>query len=101
MQQYKSQKNIEIERNVAEKNQKFRGEIPFEVEANISGKIINKFPKEFESEPIIFLSTIVAGNCDPFLVSTRLSSVTKTEFSVDIQNAGDNKVTGIVRWAII
>ena len=39
MQQYKSQKNIEIERSIAEKNQKYRGEIPFELDENCSGKI--------------------------------------------------------------
>jgi hypothetical protein len=101
MQQYKSQKNIEIERSIVEKNQKFRGEIPFELDENCSGKIISKFLKEFESEPMIMLSTIITNDVDPFMVSTRLSAVTTKDFSVSIQNIGIEKAIGIIKWSIM
>lgn len=97
MQQYKSSKNIEIERELLERTKKMRGEIPFELDANSSGRILTKFTKEFEENPIIITSTVVTSGSE-FNIVTILTSVTKTDFTVNVQNASDSVAKGYVSW---
>lgn len=97
MQQYKSDKNIEIDRAHLERTRKMKGEIPFELDANNSGRIVTKFTKEFEDVPMIITSVVITSGSE-FNIMTVLTNVTKTEFTINIQNAGDSEAKGYISW---
>lgn len=97
MLQYKSQANLEKDLRTARRLAKQRGNIPFQLDGNQSGRICVKFPKEFSDVPIILTNTVVTSGPE-FHVSTVLTSVTTADFTVNIQNASDTQVTGSVNW---
>lgn len=97
MQQYKSSKNEEIDRRLAKHLEKQRGEIPFEIEANKSGRITTKFVREYAVPPFIVLTPLVNDDVE-FEVIVNLTGRTKTEFTINIQNTGTIAAKGIVMW---
>lgn len=97
MQQYKSCKNIEIDRKLARHLEKQRGEIPFELESNKSGRATVKFPKEYADVPFILLTPIVNSGAE-FDVSVVMTNRTKAEFTVNVQNTGSEPAKGSILW---
>lgn len=97
MQQYKSSKNIEIERTLARKAEKQTGEIPFELESNKSGRITTKYVKEYAAIPFITITPIIDGD-HAFDVTVVVSDRTMKEFTVNIQNLSVDVVKGTILW---
>jgi len=97
MQQYKSTKNNELDRKHARRLEKQRGEIPFEVEANNSARIITKFPKEYAELPYIHITTLVSSG-DEFEVLSVMTGRTKVDFTVNVQNTGIKPIKGSILW---
>lgn len=100
MQQYKSAQNIANELKLEKRSEKRRGEIPFTIGENQSGRICVKFTKEYTAPPVVLTNTIVTEGSE-FDVKTVLTSVTNTEFVVNIQNSSIAGVKGIVIWVIM
>lgn len=97
MQAYKSSKNEEISRKMMRRQGKQRGEIPFEVLANTSGRIITKFGNEYTELPFILLTPVV-GEGHEFDIVVVLTERTKKDFTVNIQNTGSEPVKGTIMW---
>lgn len=97
MQQYKSSKNTEIDHRLARQLEKNRGEIPFELDANKSGRITTKFPSEYSVLPFIYTTLIIPDGLE-FEVSIVVTSRTKSEFTINIQNIGNLPAKGSILW---
>lgn len=97
MQQFKATKNIEIERQFARKLEKQRGDIPFELESNISGRITTTFANAYTELPFINITLMVIGDGE-FDVSAVLTARTKTDFTISVINTGSKPVKGIIMW---
>jgi hypothetical protein len=100
MQQYKSEKNIELEAKLLRRSEKRRGDVPFAIGENQAGRIVVKFTKEYEEIPIVVTSTVVNEGSE-FNVRTVLTSVTQSEFTVNILNSSLNPVKGVVQWVLM
>ena len=100
MQQYKAPQNVLIEQKNARRAEKRRGEIPFAIEGNTSGKIVNKYPKEYTHIPYVLTNTIVTSGSE-FDVKTILTESTPAEFTVNILNTSEEPVKGTIQWIIM
>ena len=99
MQQYKSRGNIEIDKKTEKRAEKKRGEVPFTLGENQSGRICVKFTKEYTEQPFVLVNTIVSEGAE-FDVKTVLTSITQTDFTVNIQNTSSAPVKGNVIWIV-
>jgi hypothetical protein len=97
MQVYKSAKNIDIERRIARKQDKQGGEFSFELEPLTSCKIISPFVKPYAEVPFILITPVVCEE-HAFEVDARVTSITKKDFTVHVQNETTEVVKGVIMW---
>lgn len=97
MQSYKSVKNIELERKNARRQEKQRGMLSFDIDQNTSGKIITPFTKPYAEVPFIIITPLIDDG-HAFEVTVVVTSITKTDFTVNIQNTSEDVVKGTVMW---
>lgn len=97
MQAYKSVKNIEIERRNAHRQGKQRGTLTFEVDSNMSAKIITPFTNPFAEVPYMIITPIIDDG-HAFETQVAITEITTTNFAVNIQNTSDEKVNGSIQW---
>jgi hypothetical protein len=98
MQQYKSSKNVEVDRKFAKKMERQNGEMPFEIAPNKSGRINQKFVKEYTELPFILITPILPED-NAFDVTVTVTGRTKTDFTVNIQNLSSTEtVKGTIVW---
>lgn len=99
MQQYKSTLNTELDAKNSKRAETRKGEIPFALDNNISGRIEYKFTKEYQIVPIVLTSVVVTEGSE-FDVKCVLTSVTTDGFTVNVQNSSSSDVKGIVQWTL-
>lgn len=97
MQSYKSAKNIEIDRRVARRQDKQRGEMSFELEPNSSGLITTPFVKTYADVPFIIITPIV-GDGHEFDITVAVTNITKKDFTINVQSVSEDVVKGAVQW---
>lgn len=97
MQQYKSEKNIETERQWAHRNDKQRGEITFELSPFFSGSITTVFTREYQEIPFV-THTLLLEKSRAFDVHCVLSGITKKDFTIEIENISSEAVKGTIMW---
>lgn len=100
MQQYKSHKNLLDEKKNEKRLEKRRGEIPYSLEANQSGRIVLTFTKEYSEVPIVLTSTVVLEGSE-FDVNAILTNVTQSNFTINIQNTSNEHVKGTIYWILM
>lgn len=99
MQQYKSSKNIELEKRLARKLAKQDGQVPFELDANKSAKITVPFSVEHTELPHLSVTLIVNdANSNEFEVSSIVTGLTTKDFTINIGNVSDKTAKGIILW---
>lgn len=100
MQEYKSQQNIALELKAEKRAETRRGEAPFSVNGNTSGRVTIKFTKEYNEPPFVLLNLIVLEGSE-FQVSAIMTSLTNSDFTFNIQNTSDKPTKGIVQWVLV
>lgn len=100
MQQYKSQQNIVIDSKLAKRAEKRKGDVAFTIGENQSGRIVVKFTKEYTEIPYVLVNTVVAEGSE-FDVKTVLTSITQTDFTVNILNSSLEPVKGLLQWVLM
>lgn len=100
MQQYKSVQNAHDEQKLEKRMEKRKGEVPYSLDANRSGKICVQFTKEYVEAPYVFVSNVVLEGSE-FDVKTILTSVTTKEFVINVQNSSVEPIKGNIMWILM
>lgn len=100
MQQYKSQQNVVIDSKLAKRAEKRKGDVAFTIGENQSGRIVVKFTKEYTEIPYVLVNTVVTEGSE-FDVKTVLTSITQTDFTVNILNSSLEPIKGLIQWVLM
>ena len=100
MQQYKSQQNIAIDSKLAKRAEKRKGDVPFTIGENQSGRIVVKFTKEYTEVPYVLVNTVITEGSE-FDVKTVLTSITQTDFTANVLNSSLEPVKGLLQWVLM